>query len=174
MARIPYADPDQPDLAVLVGRVVAERGSVLHLYRMLLHAPEVAEGWLALFTAVRQRSGLAGALRELAILRVAALNGAPYESDQHAPIALAEGLEPHQLDAVADWEDSDAFDDVQRAVLAYTDAMTRSVHVPDAVFEEVRRHFDDRGMVELTVTVAGYNMVSRVLEALAIRSDDRP
>ncbi|MFO7747514.1 MAG: carboxymuconolactone decarboxylase family protein, partial [Orrella sp.] len=65
-------------------------------------------------------------------------------------------------------------DDVQLAVLAYTDAMTKHVHVPDEVAQAVREKFDHRQLVELTATVAAYNMVSRFLEAMAIHTDDDP
>ena len=172
MALIPYADLDRADTRPLVDRITAERGSVLHLYRMLLHSPPVAEGWLGYLTAIRQHSSLPGALRELVIMRVAILNGAPYEADQHAPIALKEGVSQAQLDALVEWEASDCFDDAQRAVLAYTDAMTRSVQVPPAVGQAVRDRFDSRLLVELTATIAAYNMVSRFLEALQIHSHD--
>jgi alkylhydroperoxidase family enzyme len=40
--------------------------------------------------------------------------------------------------------------------------------VPDEVFARVRAHFDDRTLVELTLTIAGYNLVSRFIEALQI------
>jgi alkylhydroperoxidase family enzyme len=56
-------------------------------------------------------------------------------------------------------------------VLAYTDAMTRDVHVPDAVFDPLRPHFDTRELTELTVTIAAYNLVSRFLEAVQIDHD---
>ena len=55
-----------------------------------------------------------------------------------------------------------------RAVLAYTEAMTRNIRVPAAVFEQVRAIFPARELVELTATIAGYNLVSRFLEALDI------
>ncbi|HEX8165593.1 MAG TPA: carboxymuconolactone decarboxylase family protein [Beijerinckiaceae bacterium] len=174
MARIPYADPDRPEVRDLAARIAAERGGVLHLYRMLLHSPAVAEGWLAYLTAIRQRCALPGRLRELVIMRVAALNGAPYEADQHAPIALREGVTQAQLDVLGDWAGSDLFDAQERAVLAYTDAMTRAVQVPEEVFAAVRGAFDDRLLVELTATVAAYNMVSRFLEALQVHSHDDP
>ena len=172
MARLPYADLSAPDAAPLVERIVAERGSVLHLYQMLLHSPPLAEGWLGFMTAVRQKCALDGALRELIIMRVAVLNGAQYEADQHAPIALKEGMTQAQLDALGDWRSSRLFGDAERAVLALTDAMTREVQVPEATLAEVRRHLDDRGVVEAVATVASYNMVSRFLEALGIHSDD--
>jgi AhpD family alkylhydroperoxidase len=172
MARLPYADLGAPALRPLVDRIVAERGSVLHLYQMLMHSPPLAEGWLDYLTAVRQRCSLPGALRELVIMRVAVLNRAPYEADQHAPIALKEGVTQAQLDALGDWAGSDAFDPLQRAVLQLTDTMTREVQVPPAQLESVRALLGERQTVELVATVAAYNMVSRFLEALQIHSHD--
>ena len=172
MALIPYADLGDPHIRPLVNRIVAERGSVLHLYQMLLHSPPLAEGWLGFMTNVRQRLTLSGALRELVIMQVAHLNGAPYEADQHAPIALQEGLTQGQLDALPDWQASNAFDPSQQAALRLTDAMTRDVHVDPDVMREMRVHLDDAQVVELVGTIASYNMVSRFLEALQIRSDD--
>lgn len=173
MARIPYADITQPAARALAEQIAAQRGSVLHLYRMLLHSPPVAEGWLRYLTAIRHECALPGALRELVIMRVALLNGAPYEAEQHAPIALGEGLTQAQLDRLDDWQASDLFDARQRAVLALTDAMTRDVYVPDAVFAAASAELDDaRMLVEAVATIAAYNMVSRFLEAFRISSQD--
>ena len=172
MARSPYADLNNPEAKPLVERIVAERGGVLHLYQMLLQSPPVASGWLNFLTAIRQKSSLPAALRELVIMRVAVINGAPYEAEQHAPIALREGVSQAQLDDLNAWESSDKFDPTQRAVLGYTDAMTKGIQVPDAVFAALRAVFTDRLIVELTATVGAYNMVSRFLEALQIHSHD--
>jgi len=173
MARLPYADLEHPDAKPLVKRIVAERGNVLHLYQMLLHSPPVASGWLNYLTSIRQLSTLPGDLRELVIMRVAAINGAPYEADQHAPIARKEGLTQAQLDALPTWETSDVFSPTERAVLAYTDAMTRHIQVSDEAYVAARTAVgSDRLMVELTATVAAYNMVSRFLEALQVHSHD--
>ena len=140
---------------------------------MLLHSAPVAEGWLGYLTAIRQKSSLPGDLRELVIMRVAQLNHAPYEADQHAPIALKEGLSPAQLDALADWPAArERYTPLQRDVLALCDAMTREVHVEPAVVEAVRGQLGERQLVELVATIASYNMVSRFLEALQIHSDD--
>ena len=172
MARLPYADIARPDIAPLAQQIAAERGSVLHLYRMLLNSPPVAQGWLNFLTAIRQKSSLEGAIREMVIMRVAVVNGAPYEAEQHAPIAIREGMTREQVDALANWETSDLFDARQRAVLAYSDSMTRQIHVPDEVFAAASGHFNEREMVELTATIAAYNMVSRFLEATHIDSKD--
>jgi alkylhydroperoxidase family enzyme len=170
MARVAYGDENSsPAVRALADQIRRERdGRMLNLYSMLLNAPPVAEGWLALFTAIRQQCTLRGDYRELIILRVALLNGASYEYQVHVPFALREGITQAQLDTLDRWQDSAALMPAQRAVLAYTDAMTRDIHVPDAVFDALRGHFNQREIVELTVTIGGYNLVSRFLEALAV------
>lgn len=170
MARIAYGDENaNADVAALAARIRKERGGrMLNLYSMLLNSPPVAEGWLALFTAIRQRCSLRGDFRELVILRIALLNGADYEYQVHVPFALKEGVTQAQIDGLSDWENCASLTGAQRAVLAYTDAMTRSVHVDAHVFDALRPHFDDRELVELTATIGGYNLVSRFLEALAV------
>lgn len=169
MARIPYPDTERREISPLVERIKAERGGkLLNLYRMLLHSPPVAEGWLAFFTAVRQKGILSGRYRELAIMRIAVINGADYEFAQHVPFALQAGLTQAQLDELRAGRVPAGLSDADRAVLAYTDAMTRTVHVPVDVFSAVRAAFSERELVELTATIAGYNCVSRFLEAMQV------
>jgi AhpD family alkylhydroperoxidase len=172
MARLPYADPLRPDLAALAERITRERGGrMLNLYRMLLNSPPVAEGWLALFTAIRQKAKLTDRYRELATLRVAVLNGADYEFEAHVPFALRAGLTQAQLDTMRAGKPPEGLGPADLAVLDYTEAMTRSIRVDDALFARVREHFDEQETVELTATIAGYNLVSRFLEALRIDHD---
>jgi alkylhydroperoxidase family enzyme len=170
LTRVPLIEERaHPELAQLVATIKAERGGkLLHLYQALLNSPPVAEGWLKLFTAIRQKTKLGGRYRELAILRVALLNGADYEYRAHLPFARQEGMSQEQIDAIPGWELSERFDERERTVLAYTDAMTRGIRVPDAIFSRVRMHFDDRETVELTATIAGYNLVSRFLVAMQL------
>jgi len=170
LPRVPLIDEKaDPGLAQLVATIKSERGGkLLRLYQALLNSPPVAEGWLRLFTAIRQKTKLGGRYRELAILRVALLNGADYEYRAHLPFALQEGMSQEQIDAIPGWQLSERFDARERTVLAYTDAMTRGIRVPDAVFAEVARHFDERETVELTATIGGYNLVSRFLVAMQL------
>ena len=169
MARIAdIEEQDHPELAPLIARIRTERGKLLDLYKILLHSPAVVEGWLSFFTAIRQKTKLAGRYRELAILRVAILNGADYEYQAHLPFALKEGATGEQIAALKAWQLSPLFDATERAVLAYTDTMTKQIQVPDALFAEVQTHFDAQDLVELTATIAGYNLVSRFLEAMQV------
>jgi len=171
MARVAYAEEvDHPELA---RRIREQRGGkMLNLYRMLMNSPPLAEGWLALLTAIRQQCEVPALYRELAILRVAVVNEAPYEFAAHVPFAEKEGMSAAQIEGLkilavgAVAGASGLYDEKMRAVIAYADAMTREIHVSDTVFDQVAKFFDARQMVELTATVGAYNMVSRFLEAL--------
>lgn len=171
MARVSLIDErSRPELAELIGRIRgARRGRLLNIYRLLLHSPSVAAAWLEFNSAVRFSIDLDGQTRELAIMLVAVLNGADYIVRAHASrYALQEGLTPAQIDALADWRACDAYDSRQRALLAYVEAMTRGIEVPDEVFSRVRAHYSERQTVELTVLIGAYSMHTRVLRALCI------
>jgi alkylhydroperoxidase family enzyme len=171
MARVSLIEEkDHPELAGLIAKIRgARRGSLINVYRLLLHSPTLAETWFEHLNAVRWKTGLDGKLRELVIIRVAILNRVDYVIGQHVPkLALAEGLTLAQCDALADWRTSDLYTGAQRAALAYTDAMTRDAAVPDAVHAELRRHFSERQVVELAVLIGAYNMHTRVFAALRI------
>jgi AhpD family alkylhydroperoxidase len=174
MARIPYADENRnEEVKALAARIRKERGKLANLYLMLLNSPPIANGWLTFLTAVRQQCKLPGRYRELSILRVAIVNGADYEYQAHIPFALKEGVSREKIDALRDWESSKAFDAAERAVLAYTDSMTKVIHVPAPVFDALRPHFDARELVELTATIGAYNLVSRFLEAVQVDHETR-
>ncbi len=170
MARLPYADEARDaEVMAIAERIRAERGGkVMNLYRMLLNSPPIAAGWLTFLTAVRQKAKLGGRARELAILRIAVLNGAEYEFTQHVPHARKAGMSDAEIAAVRDPAAAALTGAADRAVIAYADAMTREIRVPDPVFAALRPHFDQQELVELTATIGAYNMVSRFLEAMKI------
>ena len=147
--------------------ILKSRGDISPLYRILLNSPAVCAGWEQLLTAIRQKTSLSPRLRELVILRIAVLNRAEYEFTAHAPIALKAGMTEAELDALQ-MGDASLLTDIDRLVLDYTDAMTTDIQVPDALFARVKTHFDPEGLVDLTATIAAYNMVSRFLAALDV------
>ena len=121
---------------------------------------------------MRTKNSLPDDLREIAICRPALINQAWFEWTHHAPLLLkSEGFTEEKLAVVQELhpKSKGALDDRQWAVLRYADAMTRDIKVPQALFDEVRATgFSDQEMVELTATVASYNMVSRFLVALDV------
>jgi len=171
MARISYIEEsDRPELAELIGKIRAgRRGALINVYNLLLHTPALAAIWLDFVSAARFRTALDGRLREIVIVRVAHLNRTAYVFKQHVPqLSAPEGLSDTECDALADWRDATTFSPRERAALAYADAMTRDVAVPDTVFEALRPHFDERQIVELSVLIGLYNMHTRVFTALGI------
>ncbi len=171
MARISYIEEkDHPELAELIGKVRAgRRGTLINVYKLLLHAPPLAASWLDLIGNARYKTELDGRLREIAIIRVGYLNRTEYVVKQHVPeLSAPEGLSKAECDALADWQKSSFFSARERVALAYADAMTRDVAVPDSVFDELRPHFSERQIVELTALIGIYNMHTRVFMALGI------
>ncbi|KGD94243.1 carboxymuconolactone decarboxylase [Achromobacter sp. RTa] len=167
----PVAPGTRGELAVLEERIAAARGRISPLYQVLLNSPAVVEGWEAMLTAIRQKTSLPPRLRELIILRVATLNRAPYEFEAHVPHALAAGMPQALVEQLRDGPEPAAVRGLaagEAEVLALTDAMTRDIEVPDAVFAPLRERYDDTQLVELAATVGAYNMVSRFLVALRV------
>jgi alkylhydroperoxidase family enzyme len=176
MPRIPYVPIDLQEPRAIVDAVRKRRGgTLLNLDRLLLHSPELAQGWNAYLGAVRNRLVLAPKLRELAMCAVAMLNGAEYEFVHHAPELLRAGGTQAQVDALRDPEqaagDGELFDARERAALAVAIAMTRTVAVDDQVFEALRVELSERELVEFIATVATYNMVSRFLIAFGVEPE---
>ena len=171
MARVPLLkESDHPELADTIGKIKGARGGrLINIYRLMLHSPALANAWFDLNQAVRYGTKIDGMCREIAVIRVAILNGVEYVQQAHGPAyALKEGLTPAQVTAIADWRPSNLFSAPQRALLAYTDAMTREIDVADEVFAELRKHFSERQVVELSMLIGAYNMLTRFLKALRV------
>jgi len=169
---IPYPlASDSPDRVAIEEQIRAERGGrLLNLYRMLLHSPPVAEGWLALGTAARYRTQLTGRQRELTICLIALLNDCGYEWGQHAPEAIAAGVRPEELAQLGTWRTSALFAREDRAVLGYVESVTLAQAVGSPVAEELRLVLNDRQVLELTAVVGYYTGLARFLNALGIDS----
>ena len=171
--RIPDWTPDRkPQPQDLVQAILERRGGeLLNLDRALLWSEPLARGWNTYLKNVRTGLGASRKLREIGICTVALLTGAQYEYHHHAPELKKAGATEAQLAALDDPDaaaTSPQFDDLQRAVIRFAIASTRHVKIPEAVFDELKRHLDSTGLVELVATTATYNMVARFLIALEI------
>src|SRR5208282_2287140 len=88
--RLPYIEPVSP----VTEAIRARRGGELNeLDCTLLHSLPIAAGWNILLDAVRTQTSIPADLRELAICRIAALNGAWFEWKHHYPLALEAGVD---------------------------------------------------------------------------------
>ena len=171
VARVSLIDEkDHPELAEPIAKIKGARGGrLINIYRLMLHSPALATAWFDLNQAVRYGTQIDGQSRELAVIRVAILNQVEYVQRAHGPAyALKEGLTPDQVTALGDWQSSNLFNEQQRALLTYTDAITRELEVSDGIFAEVRKHFSERQTVDLTMLIGAYNMLTRFLKALNV------
>ena len=167
--RVPLVEPGtRPELADIEASILAQRGRISDLYRVLLNSGPLAKGWEGMLTAVRNQSSVPADLRELMILRVAVVNRAPYEFDAHVPHAQKAGVSDAKIAALREAGIGDVFSESEKVVLELADAMTRNIEVPEALMDRLKSHLDARGVVETVATVAAYNMVSRFLVALQI------
>ena len=170
MARLPYIDPATAPEHV---RELLERLPVkLNVFRMMANAESDFRPLVGLGTAILGRQKLSAKLRELAILRVAALSPARYEWVQHVPIAQATGASAAQVAALERGDiAADVFDSLERVVLRFTTEVVRDVRASEATFAELARLLSAQEIVELIITVGYYMMIARLLETTAVDLD---
>lgn len=158
----------RPELKDIEEKILQERSRISLLYQVLLNSASIAQGWEAMLTAVRNRTGVPADLRELMILRVAVLNRADFEFEAHTPHALKAGVTQEKIDDIKSLHLSDRFTVEEEMLLRLTDHMTRDIEVPASLMSQITTRYTPQRVVELVATVAAYNMVSRFLVALNI------
>lgn len=171
MARIPYFDMAQADESLR--EIVATRPP-LNIYRMLAHAGPAAVGFLKLGAALLRENQLDSHLRELTILRVGILCRASYEVFQHERLAKSIGVSEEKIEALRDGPDAPVFNELERMVLRYTDAVVLNVKAGDSIFGALTKMMPSRDMAELTLTIGYYMMVSRFLENFEVDIEQEP
>ncbi len=108
-------------------------------------------------------------LKNLAMLRTSQLVGCEWCLDFGSYLAQQAGTPEEQLRELSSWRDSDRFGPVERLVLEYAEAMTRTpVDVSDQLFARLREHFDEQQIIELTMAIGLENLYSRSNWALGI------
>jgi AhpD family alkylhydroperoxidase len=112
------------------------------------------------------RVGVPERTRELMHLRAGQINGCGVCVVGHTRIARKQGETEDRLSAVAAWRDAPFFTDAERAALALTEAVTRLADsadpVPDSVWEEAARHYDDQELAALLLSIATINVWNRL------------
>lgn len=108
--------------------------------------------------------GLEQRLLDLIKLRASQINGCAYCLDMHWKDLRAGGENEQRLYSLDAWEESPYYSERERAALAWTEAVTRvsETHVPDEVYEEVRKQFSVKELADLTVSVATINLWNRL------------
>src|SRR5712671_5686296 len=127
--------------------------------------PDASNGIQALLKATR-KGGVPSATLELIHLRASQVNGCSFCVDSGARSAKKAGETDERLFAVAAWRETPYFTDAERAALALAEAVTRLADradpVPDEIWDEASRHYDEQGLAALLLMIATTNLFNRL------------
>jgi AhpD family alkylhydroperoxidase len=112
-------------------------------------------------------------LRALIELRVSQINGCAFCLDMHANEARHLGESQQRLDCVAAFREAPFFSDKEKAALAWAESLTHvaETRAPDDVYEEVKKHFSEKELVDLTAAIGMINLWNRL--SVAFRSEPK-
>jgi alkylhydroperoxidase family enzyme len=112
-------------------------------------------------------------LRELGQTRAGYLRGSQFVFSQHCKAMRSVGFGDAEVEAIPSWQTSDCFGPLERAVLAYTDALVLDGgRVADATFERLREGLGDEEILELTYITCTYELHATMCRALRLEYDD--
>ncbi len=133
-------------------------------------APGALEAMLGL-ERYTHSSGLEPALLELVKMRASQINGCGYCLDMHSKDARAAGESEQRLYVLPAWREAPFYSDRERAALAWTEAVTliSANDVPDPLYEQVREHFSEKELVDLTLAIIAINGWNRL--AISFRAE---
>ena len=134
-------------------------------------APAAYKAMLGLEQYVRG-SGLEHSLLELVKTRASQMNGCAYCLDMHTKDARAAGETEQRLYVLPAWREAPFYSARERAALAWTEAVTQlGPHgVSDELYRATREHFDEKGLVDLTMAIIAINSWNRL--AIALQAEE--
>jgi AhpD family alkylhydroperoxidase len=111
-----------------------------------------------------RESGLEHSLLELVKIRASQINGCAYCLDMHTKDARAAGESEQRIYALSAWQETPFYTERERAALLWTETVTRvaETHVPDEIYEQVRQHFSEEELVNLTFALVAINGWNRL------------
>ena len=165
MARIDYSDPAKYNDRT---RQLLDWNRNANIFRMMAHSPSYFEQYCRLGGAIRNKGELDPVLRELAITRAGILCEAPYEIAAHKRMGKDAGVTHEQNAALENWQEAACFNEMERAVLLFTDEIVKLRRPTDAAFNAISARLTPRALVELQLAVGFYIMTSKFLETFDI------
>ncbi len=109
-------------------------------------------------------SGLEHSLLELVKMRVSQINGCAYCLDMHFKDATAAGETAQRLYLLDAWREVTFYSERERAALEWAESLTlvRDSHVPEDIYESVRRHFSEQELINLSLAIVAVNGWNRL------------
>ncbi|MCA1369332.1 carboxymuconolactone decarboxylase family protein [Bradyrhizobium sp. BRP14] len=126
-------------------------------------APDAYKAVAALDSYVKG-SGIEPRLIHLIKLRASQINGCAFCVDMHTKEARHSGLSEQWINLVCVWRESPHFDERERAVLGWTEALTNvaETRAPDDAYEALKAHFTEEEMTKITVAIGTINVWNRL------------
>jgi AhpD family alkylhydroperoxidase len=121
---------------------------------------------------IRQRGHLDAALVELVLMRCSQINGCAFCLDMHSKDARAAGETEQRLYLLSAWRETRLYSKAEQAALALAEELTElpsHESVSDALYEEVRQHFDEAGVIDLVLLIGVINTWNRL--NIAVRTE---
>jgi AhpD family alkylhydroperoxidase len=169
-SRIPLLERDAvaPDTAALYDALLAQRGVVPNMFKVLAHAPGIAQGVAGFLRALLSDGALTGWYKELVAVRVSILLESEYAITAHKASASKKGAPREQIAGVADFERG-PYSAKEKLGFRLADKLHRGPRgVDDALYSELKEAFADAELVELFLTAAAFEMFPRFIDGLHI------
>jgi alkylhydroperoxidase family enzyme len=171
----PIEEPQTEELRELYERL-SEGGlglGVLNIFKVIGHNPLLLRNYSRFGTTFfTNATMLSPRLREVAVLRIGQLTGSEYEFAQHVRIALMAGLTVEEIAGLQNYDETESFSDLDRAVIRYTDAVSALTGDVSDLARGLKRWLSERELMELTFAIGHWNMVARLLVPLEVALDE--
>ncbi len=179
MARIRTIPRDRAALILrhLYDAAESQFGVVPNLFQSMAHRPELLLTFGNFYKELWTGGVLDAKTKEMAALRIAAVNGCRYSLARHSASALRAGLSEGQLAILQrdDWELARLFDERETAVLRLSEKLTRSpASITDDDLQALRKWYGEAHLVELTLLIGTLNLTSAFAQCFAVEPDAAP
>ncbi|MBI3735801.1 carboxymuconolactone decarboxylase family protein [Candidatus Sumerlaeota bacterium] len=170
MARVRYIEREEaaPEALEVYNELESMGGKVLNPFKTVAHSPRLLKHWWRMMYTLVYELKFDAKLRELALLRIFKLTGCDYCFAEHDRIARRVKVPEEQIYNINDYAAHPAFNEVERLVLRYADMITKENKVNDAIFEELRQHFDEQEIMEMTFCIGNWNGLARFIAPMGI------
>ena len=155
--------PERGPLRRIAYRMARKRlGQLPEPFAIAAHHTPVFSGMSGFEMALERSKRVSTRHKALGELRAAMVVGCEWCVDIGSMIARESGLTDDELKDLIDWQSSGRFDELDKLVLEYADAVSATpVDVSDELFDRLRAHFDEEQLVELTAAIAWENWRAR-------------
>jgi AhpD family alkylhydroperoxidase len=169
-SRIPLLERDavSPEMAATYDALLAARGVVPNMFKMLAYAPPIAQGVAGFLKPLLSDGALKGWYKELVAVRISVVCNSEYAIRAHTLSARQKGAPEAKIAAVEDFEDG-PFDEKEKLGFRLADRLHNGASsVDDAFYSQLYAAFSNQEIVELFLTAAAFEMFPRFIDGLRI------